>query len=52
VLLTRGGALRKELSLQEDSPDVETLPDGIVASALMEDLHLLPGVWKIGSSSI
>ena len=51
ALLTRGGALRKELSLQNDSPDHETLDDGIVAEKLFPDLHLLPGFWKIDGYS-
>ena len=51
TLLTRGATLRKELSLQHDSPDDETLDDGIVAEKLMPDLHLLPGISKIDGYS-
>ncbi len=51
TLLTRGSKLRKELSLQHDSPDAETLDDGIVAEKLMPDLHLLPGISKIDGYS-
>ncbi|HEU4709914.1 MAG TPA: hypothetical protein VFS76_00035 [Pyrinomonadaceae bacterium] len=50
VLLTRGGTLRKELSLQDDSPDHESLEDGIVAEKLIADLHMLPS-WKIDGYS-
>ena len=47
TLLTRGGTLREELALQDDSPDKEILDDGIVAEKLVPDLQLLPGIWKI-----
>src|SRR5215211_3859228 len=51
TLLTRGGTLRENLSLQDDSPDDKILDDGIVAEKLIPDLHLLPGVWKIDGYS-
>jgi hypothetical protein len=51
TLLTRGRRLREELSLQDDSPDEETLDDGIVAEKLVPDLQLLPGIWKIDGYS-
>ena len=35
------------MTLPHDDPAVDDLGDGIVADALMPDLHLLPGVWKI-----
>ena len=47
ILLTGGAKLRNDLALPEDPPEVDDLEDGIVASALMPDLHLLPGFWKI-----
>lgn len=46
-LLTGGGSMRKALTLQGDDPAVDDLGDGVKASALMPDLHLLPGIWKI-----
>jgi pimeloyl-ACP methyl ester carboxylesterase len=47
TLLTLGGTMERALALPHDDPDVDDLEDGIVADALMPDLHLLPGVWKI-----
>jgi len=55
--ITTGAAFRaalslgksiKRLQLAGDDPDVDDLGDGIVATRLMPDLHVLPGVdWKI-----
>ena len=47
ALFTLGGSMAKALALPQDDPAVEDLGDGIVADALMPDLHLLPGIWKI-----
>ncbi len=47
ALFTRGGDMEKALALPLDDPALDDLGDGIVADALMPDLHLLPGVWKI-----
>ncbi|WP_051379788.1 lipase/acyltransferase domain-containing protein [Bradyrhizobium murdochi] len=47
ALLTLGGTMERALALPHDDPEVDDLEDGIVADALMPDLHLLPGVWKI-----
>lgn len=47
ALFTLGGSLEKALALPHDDPSVDVLDDGITASALMPDLHLLPGIWKI-----
>ena len=47
ALLTLGGTMERELALPNDDPEVDDLKDGIVADALMPDLHLLPRVWKI-----
>jgi pimeloyl-ACP methyl ester carboxylesterase len=46
-LLTGGGAFVKDLWVEQDSPTAETLGDGITASSLLDDLHVLPGIWKI-----
>lgn len=35
------------MALPHDDPDVDDLGDGIVADALIPDLHLLFGIWKI-----
>jgi pimeloyl-ACP methyl ester carboxylesterase len=47
ALLTLGGSMETALALPHDDPAVDDLGDGIVAEALMPDLHLLPGIWKI-----
>lgn len=44
-IFSRGGSLR---SLKLDSDDVD---DGIVATRLMPDVHLIPGFWKIDGYS-
>src|SRR5437763_5264538 len=41
----------KDLTLTQDSPDVEDLGDGVTASRLMSDVHLIPGLWKIDGYS-
>jgi len=35
------------MALPHDDPSVDDPGDGVVADALMPDLHLLPGIWKI-----
>lgn len=47
TLMTRGRWLRENLLLNGDHPGPAALDDGIVATAAMPDLHLLPGLWKI-----
>jgi hypothetical protein len=47
MLATRGASMCRDLALVEDPPDLDDLGDGIVADALIQDLHLLPGFWKI-----
>ena len=37
----------KQLTLGEDDPSVDDLGDGITATKLIPDLHMLPGLWKI-----
>jgi hypothetical protein len=37
----------KDLKLSEDSATEEDLYDGVASPALMPDLHLIPGLWKI-----
>lgn len=46
-VLTQSGAAISSLKLGEDSPDAESLGDGIKATALIQDTHLIPGFWKI-----
>lgn len=50
-IFSRGGNLRRALTLAQDSPEVDDLGDGVTADALIPDLHLLPGLWKIDGYS-
>jgi len=40
-----------DLALKEDPPDVDDLGDGVTASKVMPDIHLIPGLWKIDGYS-
>jgi hypothetical protein len=51
ALFTLGGNIEKDLALLHDDPEMDELGDGIFADALMPDLHLLPGIWKIDGYS-
>ena len=46
ALLTLGDSIR-ELALEEDPPDVDDLGDGVTATRVIHDIHLIPGLWKI-----
>lgn len=48
-LLSGGGSLRN-LAIDEDSPE-DDLGDGVAATRLMPDVHLIPGLWKIDGYS-
>jgi pimeloyl-ACP methyl ester carboxylesterase len=41
----------KALKLDGDSPDAPDLGDGVVATRIMPDVHLIPGLWKIDGYS-
>jgi pimeloyl-ACP methyl ester carboxylesterase len=45
-----GNAIR-QLTLGDDDPTVDDLGDGITATRLIPDLHLIPGLWKIDGYS-
>lgn len=45
ALRSLGGSM-KDLKLEEDPVDVDDV-DGITASAVIRDVHLIPGIWKI-----
>ena len=45
-LMSLGGSI-KDLRLGDDDPDVDDLGDGVRATRLMPDVHLIPGFWKI-----
>ncbi len=46
-LLTSGGNSLQQLKLTGDDPDADDLGDGIIASAIVEDAHLVPGLIKV-----
>lgn len=45
--LTRSESTIHNLKLVHDDPEVEGLDDGIQATKLIQDTHLIPGFWKI-----
>ncbi len=45
-ILTRGDSI-KQLELKSDSPTASILDDGVTATGLVQDIHLIPGLWKI-----
>lgn len=48
-----GGKSIQDLRLEKDDPTLEDLGDGIRATRLVNDVHLLPGLWSIdGYSSV
>lgn len=47
ALFTMGASMQDALALPHDDPSLDDLGDGVTADALMPDLHLLPGIWKI-----
>jgi triacylglycerol esterase/lipase EstA (alpha/beta hydrolase family) len=46
-VLTQSEKTLNSLKLGADDPNLESLGDGIRASALIQDVHLIPGLWKI-----
>lgn len=50
--IATGGESIKSLALQApDDPNLDDLGDGVVATALAPDIHLIPGFWKIDGYS-
>src|SRR6476660_786989 len=47
---TLGNSIR-QLTLGDDDPSVDNLGDGITATRLISDLHIIPGLWKIDGYS-
>lgn len=45
--LFTGGRSVQELRLGDDPPDVDDLEDGVRATRLIGDVHILPKLWKI-----
>ena len=46
-IFTNSSATIRNLKLSQDDPEAESLGDGIRATAIMQDTHLVPGLWKI-----
>jgi hypothetical protein len=45
-LLSRGGSIR-HLKLEDDPPDVDDLQDGVTVGGVIQDAHVIPGLWSI-----
>jgi pimeloyl-ACP methyl ester carboxylesterase len=45
--LTSLGSSIKDLKLHGDDPEADDLGDGVTASRVIPDTHLIPGLWKI-----
>jgi pimeloyl-ACP methyl ester carboxylesterase len=45
--LFTAGASIQGLRLEEDPPDVDELDDGVRATKLIHDVHIIPGLWRI-----
>ena len=50
IALSRGRRLHP-LILQEDPVELDDLGDGVVATRVFPDVHLIPGLWKIDGYS-
>src|SRR3954471_16415714 len=50
ALMTLGHDVQ-QLALKDDPPDVDDLGDGVEATRVMPDIHLIPGLWKIDGYS-
>lgn len=46
ALLSLGRSV-KDLALDGDDPTADDLGDGVTATGILPDLHLIPGLWKI-----
>src|SRR5215211_951374 len=46
ALVSLGGSI-EELKLEHDDPDKDDLGDGVEATGLVQDLHVIPGLWGI-----
>lgn len=46
--VTSGGESIRSLSIKgADDPSLDDLGDGVKATSLVQDLHIIPGLWKI-----
>lgn len=46
ALRSLGGSVR-DLELGDDPPDADDLGDGVMADRLVQDVHMVPGLWSI-----
>src|SRR5690606_24874921 len=46
ALFSLGGSI-EDLALEGDDPEADDLGDGVRATRVLPDLHLVPGLWKI-----
>ena len=46
-VLTNSEQTFRNLKVSQDAPEAESLGDGVRATALIQDTHLIPGLWKI-----
>jgi Lecithin:cholesterol acyltransferase len=46
-VVTQSGDTLRKLKLLQDDPVEDSLGDGVRATALIQDAHLVPGLWKI-----
>jgi hypothetical protein len=52
VAISSGGDRIKALAMTTpDDPAVDDLSDGVTAMKLVQDLHIIPGLWKINGYS-
>jgi pimeloyl-ACP methyl ester carboxylesterase len=49
--LALGRATLDTLTVVDDDPTVDDLGDGVIADRLLDDIHLVPGLWKIDGYS-
>ena len=49
--VTSGGGTIRQLAMGEEDPSVDDLGDGVEATRLIPDLHMIPGLWKIDGYS-
>lgn len=49
--LLSGGRSLQDLRLENDSPDIDDIGDGVKATRLISDVHIFPKLWKIDGYS-
>ena len=51
AVTSRADSIRSLMLSAEDDPNLDDLGDGVVATRVIPDLHLIPGLWKIDGYS-